>query len=63
MQNRTEQTKKLSEYGNHTLVRVGDTVWGWCSRCGDRVDHLYTGYSLICLGCHPEMRSKLTEKG
>lgn len=55
--------KKLNEYGNNTIVRVGDIVWGWCSRCGDRTDHLYTGHSLVCLGCNPEQRPTLFAAG
>ena len=35
-------------------VRPGDIRMTWCSRHWDRTDHLWTGYQLICLLCHPE---------
>jgi hypothetical protein len=36
------------------ILRPGDVTWGWCSKCGTQQDKLYTGYSLVCLQCHPE---------
>ena len=36
------------------ILRPGDVTWGWCSKCGTQQDKLYTGYSLICLTCHPD---------
>jgi len=35
-------------------LRPGDVTIAWCSHSGDRERKLFTGYSLVCLHCHPE---------
>ena len=35
-------------------LHPGDVTEAWCSKSGDRERKLYTGYSLVCLHCHPE---------
>ena len=35
-------------------LQPGDVTLAWCSKTGDRERKLYTGYSLVCLHCHPE---------
>ena len=47
-------TREIPIHTDPIPLRVGDIVWGWCSRCMNRQDKLYTGHSLLCLGCHPE---------
>lgn len=44
------------------VIRVGDVIQTHCTRCMTVTDKLYTGYSLICLWCHPEMRPEEEKK-
>lgn len=38
------------------ILRPGETTWCWCSKHMTQTDHLYTGYSLVCLECKPDKR-------
>ncbi len=49
---------------NHQLIKherieieAGDYIKSWCSKAGEKGEqtrHLWDGYKLICLHCHPE---------
>ena len=36
------------------VIKVGDIIWSHCRKCMGQTDHLYVGYRLICLHCHPD---------
>lgn len=45
-------------YQPHPLskpLQPGDVTDTWCSAHYDRTRHIWTGYKLICLECHPEL--------
>lgn len=44
----------------HPLATIhpGDVIWTWCSKHMDRTTHLWDGHKLICVECHPELKSK-----
>ena len=37
-------------------LQKGDITETWCSKHFERTDHLWTGYKLVCLDCHPELK-------
>jgi len=58
-------TTTVTTWQPHPLSKPlvpGDVVWTWCSQAMDRTDHLYTGYKLVCLHCHPEQDPRRDEE-
>ena len=54
--------QKDTQTHERSIIKPGGITWSWCSKHWTRTDHLYTGYKLICLECHPESKPKEEEK-
>jgi hypothetical protein len=46
-------------------IQAGKILDTWCSQHGEhgaKTPHLYNGYRLICLNCHPESDPRMKDK-